>query len=269
VLDNDPNKRPYFPEICDKLQEVLVESAIYDTVGRNFWKKCFLKKEWVSWTDFVTAFGSFVGTALPPEPKQNEPVTEDILNMRCLKALLVLSHETEKEAVGIVRFGEILGWFGPVEQPTKSPGWLDKMRQIMSATFMPKEIDPKFKPTADIWFHGFLTLQQAEQNLKPKDPGTFIVRFSSNIEHPTWFAVSKVSADRKIRSVRIEHEPGSDWVVVDDQKRPHRYNSLLQLINEASFLHLKVACPGSPYQHLFAGVNLGTGYTPDYSENPV
>lgn len=40
-------------------------------------------------------------------------------------------------------------------------------------------------------------------------PGTFMVRFSSNAEHPTWFSISKVSADHKIRSVRVEHEPGS------------------------------------------------------------
>jgi hypothetical protein len=38
--------------------------------------------------------------------------------------------------------------------------------------------------------------------------GTFLVRFSSNAQNPTWYTISKVSSDKKVRSIRIEHEPG-------------------------------------------------------------
>jgi hypothetical protein len=73
--------------------------------------------------------------------------------------------------------------------------------------------------------------------LRTQEPGTFLVRFSSNSHYPTWFTISKVlllllclpllprlflcsslqfthcpqvSSDGKVRSIRVEHEPGTD-----------------------------------------------------------
>lgn len=47
-----------------------------------------------------------------------------------------------------------------------------------------------------------------------------------------------------------------EWTVADEQKRPHKYPTLQQLLYDATFLHLRTPCPASPFQHLFAGGNL-------------
>ena len=42
--DKDPDRRPYFPEICERLSEIMLEAAIRDRVGFQFWKSVALKK---------------------------------------------------------------------------------------------------------------------------------------------------------------------------------------------------------------------------------
>jgi len=67
----EPSPRPSFPEIVDKFRTILVESAIQDPTGREFWKTYFCQRdtgnpsmenfrEVVSWDDFWTAFLQFV-----------------------------------------------------------------------------------------------------------------------------------------------------------------------------------------------------------------
>jgi hypothetical protein len=42
--DPDPNKRPPFTEIINELDFIIVDCAISDPLGREFWKTSFLKK---------------------------------------------------------------------------------------------------------------------------------------------------------------------------------------------------------------------------------
>lgn len=42
--DKDPDRRPYFPEICERLNEIMLEAAIRDKLGFQFWKSVGLKK---------------------------------------------------------------------------------------------------------------------------------------------------------------------------------------------------------------------------------
>ena len=42
--DKDPDRRPYFPEICERLNEIMLEAAIRDKHGFQFWKSVGLKK---------------------------------------------------------------------------------------------------------------------------------------------------------------------------------------------------------------------------------
>jgi len=60
-----PPARPAFGEVNNRLDEVLVEAAISDEKGREFWKANFLKNRFVPWEDFVKAFYKFVGVNLP------------------------------------------------------------------------------------------------------------------------------------------------------------------------------------------------------------
>jgi hypothetical protein len=42
--DKDPTKRPYFPEIVERLSEIIVEAAVRDKVGFQFWMQHGSKK---------------------------------------------------------------------------------------------------------------------------------------------------------------------------------------------------------------------------------
>jgi len=75
----DPSKRPSFKDIITQLDNVIVDCAIRDEKGRQFWKTHFLKKEEVAWMDYVAPFAQFVTLS------DNE--TKDI-NIKCLHAIL-------------------------------------------------------------------------------------------------------------------------------------------------------------------------------------
>jgi hypothetical protein len=261
--DKDPNLRPYFPEICDKLNEVCIEAAIRDRNGAALWKKYFAKKEWVPWEEFVAAlYGALHLSAVADLGPNHSPVTDELLNLRCLRALLA-ERRDNKDVVGILRFGELLGWFGPLQAPaTLGNTLMDQMRIIMSHPFVPRQPNAPLSP--DCWFFGYIGPDAAQRILSVQSAGTFLVRFSSNAQNPTWYTISKVSSDKKVRSIRIEHEPGGEWIVRDDKQQPHRYATLPALIHNATFLHLAKAAPGSPYQYLFASApNAIGGYERD------
>jgi serine/threonine protein kinase len=255
--DKDPAKRPYFPEIVERLGEIIVEAAVRDKLGYQFWMHYASKKEYFLAKDFFPLFYEVMQLPLPRDVDHNIPTCDvDVLNLRCLRALLVTMNDSNEEIVHIQRFGDILGWFGPLEVPVKSgDSIMDRMRAVLSSTKGP---NPEH---ADTWFHGFISVTAADNMLRTQEPGTFLVRFSSNSHYPTWYTISKVSSDGKVRSIRVEHEPGTDWIIRDERNKEHRYKSLIDVVEKAVFLHLKKACPGSPYQVLFAqGVHDIAGY---------
>jgi hypothetical protein len=78
------------------LDLVIVDCAISDPIGRQFWKQYFLKKEEVAWTEFVDAFEEFLGykvrnpnkITFTYTAKANKDKDKHTLHMRCLHALL-------------------------------------------------------------------------------------------------------------------------------------------------------------------------------------
>jgi len=65
----------------------------------------------------------------------------DILNLRCLKELLVNDHNKsgeDKFYVNVERFGSILNWFGPLARKKEWSPFLDSIREILQMA----------------WFHG-------------------------------------------------------------------------------------------------------------------
>jgi len=133
------------------------------------------------------------------------------------------------------KFGEILAWFGPLDI-TKggviAPGsFLWTLKTILETG----------------WFFGPLSGRAAITHLKDKNPGTFLVRYSSQ---SGWFAISTVSPKKQIAHYRIEHEPGSKTFRLEGSKG--EFGSLIELIGAvAKSLHLLKPCEGSPYNHIF------------------
>jgi hypothetical protein len=87
LWDADPDRRPNFDEVNARLDEILVEAAISDAKGREFWKKYFLRQHHVKWDEFVERFYAFIDQDLP-EDAGGPTADTQILNLRCLKALV-------------------------------------------------------------------------------------------------------------------------------------------------------------------------------------
>jgi serine/threonine protein kinase len=274
---SNPNVRPSFDEINEQLDQIIVKSAIRDPHGRSFWIKHFLKQDSVPWPQFAAAFYNFLrlpliedpnptfdsdiikylyldadldggvedfeeGSKLQSDPKKKEqqkqanPVSEDVLKLRCLRYLLVQTgaEDYNKGIVQVARFGEILDWFGPILYRRKgSPSCfiLDQMKSLLE------------KP----WFFGDVTSQEA-QTLIGKEPGCFLVRFTSNPKFPGCFAITRVSASGQPSHIRILRK--DNRLFISDDKS---FESLIQLIEEVGpALHLLKPCPkASKYWLIF------------------
>jgi serine/threonine protein kinase len=269
----NPTSRPEFEEINNQLDRILIHAAVADESGRRFWQENFIRQEEVEWEDFVDAFYSFLridapkdkdfpeegvspyllvgmGGQLKGDCTEDEEEEEkdldslpnnDILNLRCLKELLVNDHNKsgeDKFYVNVERFGSILNWFGPLARKKEWSPFLDSIREILQMA----------------WFHGPIETVEAERRLRGHGSGFFLVRFSTNPSHPGCFTISKVSAN-KVAHIRISHS--AEGFSVNDE---HTYPSLPELIAQISpALNLRSACPGSHYSHLFTKPDLG-GY---------
>jgi hypothetical protein len=75
-------------------------------------------------------------------------------------------------------------------------------------------------------------MNDAMHKLDSHEPGTFLVRFSSNT-NPHGFAISKVNSSNKVIHLRIQHKPGGAFTLADGNS----YSSLPELVQ--------------PYSHFF------------------
>jgi len=125
------------------------------------------------------------------------------------------------------------------------------------------------------WFHGDITTAEAEKLLHSQKAGNFLVRLSTT--QAGSYTISKVSRKGCINHQRIEYKPDKGFSVSIQTKKvrelcklelvgrsTHNNNqqgkktvtdttSLQHLIESTkSDLYLKVPCPGSPYEYLFA-----------------
>ncbi|MDP2435104.1 MAG: SH2 domain-containing protein, partial [archaeon] len=155
------------------------------------------------------------------------------IEWKCLHSILVEVTKDGREIVRMTKFGEILQWFGPLEigeSGPLAPGlFLSRLRDVLK----------------EGWFHGFISGPKATKDLIDKEPGTFMVRFSSQ---PGSFAVSRVSRSKQITHVRVLHERGSYWL----EGSQATFDTLPGVIKASSEkLYLRTPCPGNQYAHLF------------------
>jgi hypothetical protein len=101
-----PEMRPSFSGIVRRLDNIIVDIAILDPLGNQFWKKNFLTHDQVRWTEFVDEFAKLlkltsflsathpksIATAPVSDLLENNPQvfagTDIELNIKCLKVLL-------------------------------------------------------------------------------------------------------------------------------------------------------------------------------------
>jgi len=208
----NPDDRPAFEQIIQALEKVIVDVAIKDPLGRDFWKAHFLGMEEVTWRIFARRFDSFLD--LPDDDALPTADMERVnLNIRWLKAVLAPSN-----TVSLEQFGALLESIGPITPPDSTPinrTVLDNLRELMEQE----------------WFHGNLETRVVTERLSTKEAGTYLVRFSSI---PGCFTISYIM-DGVVNHKRIHHSLGSPYVIDN-----HSYPSLSALVKDLGLVHV---CP--------------------------
>lgn len=277
----EPDRRPTFPKIVEELELVLIESAISDVSGCEFWRSTFKKDEPIPWRLFLPKFQAFLkGSGAPPAapsgPEQKLPaeVTDAMLERASERQLeeysrrdqtafqRVLQETSRRRANPLDDQREKMFYFllvpealgtSPYDPESRLTVKVDRFGDILewfgpifqdgaSRTF----IERVTSICAQQWFHGDLATHASETLLAPKPVGTYLVRFSSTT--PGCYTISKVSAERSIAHHRVIHSPGHSFHV-----NGVRYPSLEEVIIRGSRdLGLLRACAGSVlYNELF------------------
>eukprot|EP01087_Luapelamoeba_hula_P005494 TRINITY_DN1555_c0_g1_i2.p1 TRINITY_DN1555_c0_g1~~TRINITY_DN1555_c0_g1_i2.p1 ORF type:complete len:791 (-),score=155.72 TRINITY_DN1555_c0_g1_i2:21-2393(-) len=256
-----PESRPDFTQVCDRLDNVIVDAAILDTHGRQFWKTFFLKNHSVPWESFVRTFYGWLNIALPPvysvetagsaadpptqpPPHALMPVTDEDIFYCVLRTLVESERKRpagEQLEVNIEWFGNLLNWFGPVGLNSRD-GFtiLNRMRFLCSHE----------------WFHGNIDAHEAEIKLAQKPAGTYLVRFSTNTDYPGAFTITRVTFTGGPTNVRIKQLPNYGGFTITGNGDHNVFNSMVQLLSAVQVpLGLGQVCGGEswPFLHLFSG----------------
>jgi len=212
-----PSVRPDFKQIISALDVVLINVAVKDIIGRQFWYTFYSGIEEVSWDNFKDNLCKFLALPISTEKGRVE------LNFRCLKEILIQKPaNTTREIVTLSNWGRVLQFFGPITIPAVANGF----------TFL-DEITKYFRQP---WFHGDTDSHRAQELLSGKPSGTFMIRFSNSVEG--WYTISQIEG-KIIQHQRISHQPGDPYVIEDDS-----YSSLNDLIAKRA---LTQPCDGSRY----------------------
>eukprot|EP01116_Phalansterium_solitarium_P009129 TRINITY_DN2315_c1_g1_i1.p1 TRINITY_DN2315_c1_g1~~TRINITY_DN2315_c1_g1_i1.p1 ORF type:complete len:518 (-),score=111.11 TRINITY_DN2315_c1_g1_i1:524-2077(-) len=233
--DGIPQARPPMNAVASELDNVLIDCAVSDNVGRHFWKTYLIGKEQVTWDEFQRSVIHFW---------QVTPDENFGLFMRCLKS--VLANQKGRDAqffVALPRFGDVLRWFGPmpVAPLRDNSGMLYEI-----ATLLPS-----------VWFHGDISQEDSEQRLFGKAPETFLVRFSSTA--PGSYTVSRVSVDSsQFKHTRVDRGPnGFSMTFRPTPSSPpvsYQYPTLqalvsaqIDMVDRQNSLRIRFPCSGSKY----------------------
>jgi len=227
----NPDDRPDFGEITNRLDEIMIDAAIPGEGGRELWKSCFLREHEIKWPKFVTMFYRYLGLRRPHDTGERE-VSETVGKYRALKAL-VAKPKTDCDNslfVEIQHFGNIVEWFAPLERAVVGEeNILDRMLDICS------------KP----WFHGDISLAETQRRLKVSNKeGTFLVRFSSV---PGAFTITRISEGGVVKNVRISRNEDYQFYVNDEATYP---NLEALIVNLQEQLNLNFPCFGSRFEDL-------------------
>jgi len=241
--DKNPNKRPSFTEIINDLDDVIIDVALKDPVGRRFWKAFYLHEENVVYDKFESEILQFMLTPAV-EDMTNTQADNYKLNKKCLKVLLSKSANTEtdnKEYVNVEDFNRFLSFFGPLKESSEC-SWdaniTENVRLLLQKS----------------WFHGDISTNQSVNLLKHRPEGSFLIRFSS-VEG--YFTISQ-NNQGKVKHQRFKRD-NSKYTINEAE-----YDTIEDLIRGQQ-LNVTLPCPGSVYLNIFETVpdddGNGYGYT--------
>eukprot|EP01112_Ceratiomyxa_fruticulosa_P020112 TRINITY_DN6756_c0_g1_i5.p1 TRINITY_DN6756_c0_g1~~TRINITY_DN6756_c0_g1_i5.p1 ORF type:complete len:569 (+),score=117.23 TRINITY_DN6756_c0_g1_i5:251-1708(+) len=237
--EHHPANRPSFHEIVMWLNEIIVDCAIDDVLGRRFWKRYFLaaKEELlteVDWPEFEHAIIHSVGL---PSHTPKSPYGADTLSLETLKNLLIPpSGHASVNAVTMESFDRVSKWFGP----------------FFTAEYGPSIIQEVNILTSKSWFHGNISREEAVIRITryaetAKKDNVFLIRMSATDpkEHP--FTLS-MQGD-KHRRIQAINEGGSSANGTPRHKREFKiqghstvYPSVLDLVEKCKEYKLKNPC---------------------------
>jgi hypothetical protein len=266
----DPNLRPDFPTICQKLDELMLMLTCDDENARTFWGTHFPGAIHAAWKEFFPKlfkqFGREVITSneaeLSAKPSDEQisnasnsqkreyarrnqdnyrkivemyydtktnsvPFMKDEDFFQVAARMLFLSKEDD--LVHLDHFGQVVGWLGPFDQKI-----LIRYEELIR----------------EGWFHGFLSKAEAEERLKPRSDGTYLVRFSAN--NPNNYVISKKGSEG-VKHMLVLHKPSEGFLfnkntyptfraLLDDSQKPFR----LKIACDGSIFHV-IRTPPSPY----------------------
>jgi len=213
-----PEARPTFSELLrtNVFDKVIIESTLHDENGRKFWEHHFLDKEIVHWDDFGKAFCQFWKMPTP---------AADNTHWKCFKAVAI--QHGKDDMVTMEKFCKVLDWFGPMNSAQE---FLQLIEDVLKLPY----------------FHGEMSVGEAEKVLKDEKKKSFMVRFSLRI--PGCFSLSLVDEDGKVRHKTITHSPGTHFIIGETFDAPNIAEIVIRYGNQ---LALKFPYPDSPYAYIF------------------
>ncbi|KAL6078949.1 Dual specificity protein kinase [Balamuthia mandrillaris] len=144
----------------------------------------------------VNTYSTQQANALTPAELLQDAKHRPYLLLRCLYRLLtdqaMMEGEPGLPLVSVVRFGQVLDWFGPIRyrrRGSPSCDLLDMIAEVLSQE----------------WFHGDITAPAAQDALAGKPPGTFLVRFTTNDSFPGCFTITRLCSSGSPSHIRIMH----------------------------------------------------------------
>lgn len=268
-----PNSRPTFLQIIGELETIVIEYAIDDPYGRDFWARSFKEKDHVPWDEFNDKFQTYYESIdkstsnLPDnitmgqlraatDSQLLEFATRSLRNSQVVKEELERRHGVgyvppQQEDAGIKGLRALLAVkvaTDGVEAGANEFVSMEKFGELIK-WFGPLFIGTQFvfltriaEITSYDWFHGDISQPQAEALIRAANfSGTFLVRFSSQ---PGCFSVSQSTAQGTIEHRRIARDANGAFVFGQESAR-----TLEELIIKlAPRLSLLKSCSGSRFK---------------------
>lgn len=208
---NDPQLRPPFQEILERVYCVRLQYFIKDLTSCEFWQHCFEEKTKVSFQDFLEALINVLNLE-----GFNDQGNETVLNIACLKAVT----EDPKTCgfVSIETFGHFVNIFGPF--PRDSDGFVLMMSRIRNLL-------------SNEMYHGILSLKETN-DLLYHHKLSYLIRYSMNGSALT---LSQNDGERILHSYIY---PTSTGKAID-----------LSSIGENMKKNGWKICPNSPFKEIF------------------
>uniref|UniRef100_A0A7S4K7U5 non-specific serine/threonine protein kinase n=1 Tax=Paramoeba aestuarina TaxID=180227 RepID=A0A7S4K7U5_9EUKA len=195
--NKSPSTRPSFEELIPMLEKAIMEVTIEESHSRKFWEDHGWGEE-ALWKHFSEALSTSLGLG------KEAP---DMIEWRVLKHMLTVVRDKNKvEPEHVVlqeKFGSVMDRFYPLKE--------SKDYNVM--THLLETINTG-------WFHGDMERKGAEERLKGRETGTFLVRTSNTIRFN--FTISKVDRDGRITHQRIEFHPKKGFSIIVRSKESNQ-----------------------------------------------